>query len=63
MLGPNDFFGEIGLLETERRTATVTATTPLTAIVIFGPNFRHVERELPELAQQIRAAIRDRLSR
>jgi len=62
-LGPNDFFGEIGLLETERRTATVTATTPLTAIVMFGPNFRHVERELPELAQQIRAAIGERLSR
>jgi CRP/FNR family cyclic AMP-dependent transcriptional regulator len=62
-LGPDDFFGEIGLLESERRTATVTATSQLRAIVIFGPQFRHVEREMPELAQQIRAAIRDRIGR
>jgi CRP-like cAMP-binding protein len=62
-LGPDDFFGEIGLVESERRTATVTATSPMELIVIFGPNFRRLERELPELATQIRTAIRERLER
>ena len=62
-LGPDDFFGEIGLVEAERRTATVTATSPMELIVIFGPNFRRLERELPEVASQIRKAIRERLER
>jgi CRP/FNR family transcriptional regulator, cyclic AMP receptor protein len=62
-LGPDDFFGEIGLVESERRTATVVSTTPMELIVIFGPNFRRLERELPEVATQIRTAIQERLKR
>jgi len=62
-LGPGDFFGEIGLLEAERRTATVVATSPMRLIVIFGPNLRSLEREMPQLSQQLRSAIRDRLGR
>jgi CRP/FNR family transcriptional regulator, cyclic AMP receptor protein len=62
-LGPQDFFGEIGLLETERRTATVRATSPMELIVIFGPNFRQLERELPEVATKVRQAIGERLKR
>jgi CRP/FNR family cyclic AMP-dependent transcriptional regulator len=62
-LGPGDFFGEIGLIESDRRTATVTTTTPVRVIVMFGRDFRRMEREMPEVAKQIRNAIEVRLGR
>jgi CRP/FNR family cyclic AMP-dependent transcriptional regulator len=62
-LGPGEWFGEIGLLETERRTATVTAATPMRLVVIFGPNFRQLARSMPTVADTIRAEIERRLER
>ncbi len=61
-LGPGDFFGEIGLIETERRTATVVATRPMQLIVMFQREFKQMEKEMPVVADRIRAAIRARLS-
>ena len=60
-LGAGDFFGEIGLIETQRRTATVTASTPMRLIVMFEREFKQMEREMPAVADRIRAAIRARL--
>jgi CRP-like cAMP-binding protein len=60
-LGPGDFFGEIGLLETERRTATVVAQTPMRLLVMAQREFKQMERDLPAVAEQIRAAIYERL--
>ena len=56
-LGPGDFFGEIALLEAERRTATVTAQSPMRLIVLTGGAFRMIERQMPSVATRIREAI------
>jgi CRP/FNR family cyclic AMP-dependent transcriptional regulator len=61
-LGPGDFFGEIGLLETERRTASVIATTPMRLIVMFQREFKQMEKQMPAVADRVRSAIRARLS-
>jgi CRP-like cAMP-binding protein len=59
-LGPGDFFGEIALLAAERRNASVIAKTPMKLVVIFGPNFRSLTGELPEVADRIQEAIKAR---
>lgn len=62
-LGPGDFFGEIALIEEQRRTASVIATSPMRAIVMFGRDFRQMESKLPEVAARIRQAVEDRKDR
>jgi CRP/FNR family cyclic AMP-dependent transcriptional regulator len=61
VLGPGDFFGEIGLVETDRRTASIIAATPMDVIVMYRPEFEQMEKELPTVADQIRATIKARL--
>jgi CRP/FNR family cyclic AMP-dependent transcriptional regulator len=61
-LGAGDFFGEIALLETDRRTATVTASSPMRLIVMHGRDFREMASEMPHVAEKIRAAIRERMA-
>jgi CRP/FNR family transcriptional regulator, cyclic AMP receptor protein len=62
-LGPGDFFGEIALLEHQRRTATVTATSPITAIAMHERDFHAMAETMPAVCDRVRAAVRERLAR
>jgi CRP-like cAMP-binding protein len=62
-LNPGDCFGEMALLGTGRRTASVTTTTPTTVYVMFGTEFRRLEHSHPEVVAQIKALMRERLMR
>ena len=62
-LGPGDFFGEIALIyENARRTATVTATSPLRFFVLTRQSFRSLLEHQPEIEDKVMAALEDRLS-
>jgi CRP-like cAMP-binding protein len=62
-LTTGDFFGEIALLGEGRRTATVTATSPVRLLVMHGSDFRVFERDWPEASQLLRQAMAERLAR
>jgi CRP/FNR family cyclic AMP-dependent transcriptional regulator len=62
-LGAGDFFGEIALLGNGVRTATVTASSPVSLIVMYGSDFRVFERDFPGASAALRQAMADRLER
>lgn len=47
---PGDHFGEISLLDGGERSATVTASTPMTLLMITRKNFTKELRQDPEVA-------------
>jgi len=59
-LGTGDFFGEIALVEDRPRTATVTATSPVRALVITDRAFRQLLDEQPEIREKVLAAANAR---
>lgn len=59
-LGPGDFFGEVGLLDTEKRTATVVATSPMRLITLDRWDMKRLEKTAPAAVEQIRAAAAER---
>ena len=57
---PGDFFGEIALLETDRRVASVTASSPVRLAVMSRADFRAMSSKYPEVGQRLRDAITER---
>jgi CRP-like cAMP-binding protein len=61
-LGPGDFFGEIGLLEHVRRTATVVAATPMRLAVVATREFMTLADEMPDVKEKIAEAASQRMA-
>ncbi len=57
-----DYLGEIALLTKSPRTATVTASTPVRALVITDRAFRRMIEESPEIASKVLATLAERLA-
>ena len=57
-----DFVGEIALLTTKTRTATVTATTPLRCFILTQSDFRRVLEESPAVQLKVMKALAERLA-
>jgi CRP-like cAMP-binding protein len=61
-LGPGEFFGEIAILGDGRRTATVTTTSPSQLLVMYGTEFRRLQKAQPDIAERIAEAMGQRIS-
>ena len=53
-LGPGDTFGEIALLLTGERTASVVARTPMRLLLLPGQDFERIRTRVPELERSLR---------
>jgi CRP-like cAMP-binding protein len=58
-----EYFGELALLGTGKRTASVTTTKPSRILVLFGNDFTRLRTRFPAVAAQLEAAVRRRLQR
>jgi CRP-like cAMP-binding protein len=62
-LGPGDTFGEIALLLTGQRTATVRAHTPLRLLSLSGQDFARIREQVPTVESSLRRLGLERASR
>ena|ERR671924_370131 len=58
-VGPGDVLGEVAILSSGRRTASVVATSPVRAIFFFKRDVWALERSAPEAGRRLRAAIQE----
>jgi len=61
-LGEGDFLGEIALVTKVPRTATVTTTSPVRALVITDRDFAALLKRSPAIGQGVLEALGERLA-
>ena len=61
-LGAGDFFGEIALVSDTPRTATVTATSPVRALVITDRSFKRLMQDMPQIQAKVLSALAERVA-
>ena len=59
-LGPGEVFGEIAVMSSGRRTATVTAKSDMRLIVLLNRDLWRLDRDAPGVAETLRQTIADR---
>ena len=59
-LGPGDFFGEIGVLERDMRTASVIAKTDMRLITLTGWDMKRMEKSMPQAVERVRQVLEQR---
>jgi CPA1 family monovalent cation:H+ antiporter len=62
-LGPGDTFGEIALLLTGQRTASIVARTPMRLLFLSGQDFERIRARVPELERSLRRLGLERAAR
>jgi CRP-like cAMP-binding protein len=59
-LGPGDYFGEMGVVEGEKRTASVVATSPMRLISLTSWEIRRMQKSMPQAVAGIQKTIEER---
>jgi CRP/FNR family transcriptional regulator, cyclic AMP receptor protein len=61
-VGPGDVIGEIAVVASGRRTATIVATSPMRLITLFKRDVWALERSAPHVAERLRELLERHLA-
>jgi CRP-like cAMP-binding protein len=61
-MGPGSFFGEIAILEDDRRTASVIASTAVKVLVMSAREFDEMRSEMAAVAAEVERAAKERMA-